>query len=132
MIQLKLSVDKAKEGVALNLPATPAEVDEACAWFKRISIDPTEVRIIGASGSVRNLGKYISHADVHSAEDLEKLNALARKVNGMDRQQEALFAGALDAESVNGLDDVLELADHLDRYILLLVMAICTKLWYVV
>lgn len=119
MIQLKLSADKAKEGVALNLPATPAEVDEACAWFKRISIDPAEVRIIGASSSVRNLGQYISHADVHSAEDLEKLNALARKVNGMDRQQEALFSGALDAESINGMDDVLELADNLDRYILL-------------
>ena len=31
MIQLRLSVKGAKEGVALNLPTTPAEVSEAVA-----------------------------------------------------------------------------------------------------
>lgn len=119
MIQLKLSVDKAKEGVALNLPATPAEISEACAWFECINIAPSEVKIIGAYSSVPNLWQYISSADIHSSEDMEKLNTLARKVNDMDRQQESVFSGALDAESINGLDDVLKLTDHLDRYILL-------------
>lgn len=31
MIQLRLSAEGTKEGVILNLPATPTEVSEACA-----------------------------------------------------------------------------------------------------
>ena len=47
MTQLRLSVKGAREGVALDLPATPAEVSEAVAWFGRLNIDSSEVRIIG-------------------------------------------------------------------------------------
>lgn len=70
MIRLKLSIQGAKEGVALNLPAVPAEVSEACAWFNRLNINPCDVRIVGVNSSVRTIGQYISGADIHSSDDI--------------------------------------------------------------
>ena len=56
MIRLKLSNKSANEGVVLDLPATAAEVQKACAWFERISIDPNSIQIIGVNSPVSNLG----------------------------------------------------------------------------
>ena len=100
MIQLRLSVKGAKEGVVLNLPATPAEVSEACAWFNRLDIGPSEVQIIDVNSSIQKLGQYISGANVHSSEDMEKLNRLAEAIDQMDSREQHIFAGALDAEGM--------------------------------
>ena len=120
MIQLKLSKQGMREGVALNLPATPAEVSEACAWFDRLGIPQNEVKIVGASSPVRTLDKYIvSHGDIHREGDLDKLNTLAEQLDRMDKRQQDIMGGAIDAESISSLDDVLEVSSHLDRYVIL-------------
>lgn len=119
MIQLKLSKQGMREGVALNLPATPAEVSEACAWFERLGISQNDVKIVGASSPVRTLDKYIvSHGDLHRDGDLDKLNTLAEQLERMDKRQRDLLGGAIDAESIGSLDDVLEVSSHLDRYVI--------------
>lgn len=119
MTQLRLSVNGAKEGVLLDLPATSYEVQKACAWFERIGIDPNSVQIAGVNSPVSNLGSYISHANIHDPNDLEKLNTLAGKISQMKNRERLIFSGALDAESINGLDDVLKLTGHLNDYVLL-------------
>lgn len=120
MIQLKLSKQGMREGVALKLPATPAEASEACAWFERLGIAQDQVKIVDASSPVRTLNQYIvCHGDIHRNGDLEKLNTLAERVGQMDRRQQDILGGALDAESINTLDDVLEIFAHLDRYVIL-------------
>ena len=120
MIQLKLSKQGMREGVALKLPATPAEASEACAWFERLGIAQDQVKIVDASSPVRTLNQYIvCHGDIHRDGDLEKLNTLAERVGKMDRHQQDILGGALDAESINTLDDVLEISAHLDRYVIL-------------
>ena len=120
MIQLKLSKQGMREGVALNLPATPAEASEACAWFDRLGIPQSEVKIVGASSPVRTLDKYIvSHGDIQREGDLEKLNTLADQLDRMDKRQMDILGGAIDAESISSLEDVLEVSSHLDRYVIL-------------
>ena len=120
MIQLKFSKQGMREGVALNLPATPAEAGEACAWFERLGISQKEVKIVGASSPVRTLDKYIvTHGDIHRAGDLDKLNTLAEQLDRMDKRQMDILGGAIDAESINSLDDVLDVSSHLDRYVIL-------------
>lgn len=120
MIQLKLSKQGMREGVALNLPATPAEVSEACAWFDRLGIPQNEVKIVGASSPVRTLDKYIvSHGDLHRTGDLDKLNILAEQLEQMDKRQQDILGGAVDSECISSLDDVLEILSHLDRYVIL-------------
>ena len=119
MIQLKLSKQGMHEGVTLNLPATPAEASEACAWFDRLGIPQNEIRIVGASSPVRTLDKYIvSHGDIHRDGGLDKLNTLAEQLERMDKRQRNILGGAIDAESIGSLDDVLEVSSHPDRYVI--------------
>lgn len=102
--------------VRIRFPAEPdivwpmlRELDEYCA-----SNDP--LRIVGTSALDPNLIQYISCADVEDAADIRKLSELAELVDGMSTEEQRIFAGALDAESVNGLDDVLAIASSLGHY----------------
>ena len=102
--------------VRIRFPAEPdivwsmlRELDEYCA-----SNDPA--RIVGTSCLVPNLTQYISCVNVKDAADIRKLNELADLVDGMSTGEQHIFAGALDAESVNGLDDVLRIASNLGQY----------------
>ena len=119
MIRLKLSNKSANEGVNLDLPATPAEVGEAFSWFERIGVDLSTVRIAGVNSPVPTLGQYILRADIHDPEQMKMLNELADSIGQMDDREWNIFAGALDAESINGLDDVLKLSKRLGVYIIL-------------
>lgn len=119
MIRLKLSNKSANEGVNLDLPATPAEVGEAFSWFERIGVDLSTVRIAGVNSPVPTLGQYILRADIHDPAQMKMLNELADSIGQMDDREWDIFAGALDAESINGLDDVLKLSKRLGDYIIL-------------
>lgn len=119
MIRLKLSNKSANEGVVLDLPATPAEVSEAFSWFERIGVEPSAVRIAGVNSPVPTLGQYILRADIHDPAEMKKLNELAETIERMDDWEWDIFAGALDAESINGLDDVLKISKRLGDYIIL-------------
>lgn len=101
--------------VPWRLPSTPAETGEVFARLDSISSDVHAARIMDVKSPVPNLGKYIKHAEV-SGSDYEKLARLAERVSQMTQQEQWIFSGALDAESVNGLDDVLRIADHLGNY----------------
>ena len=119
MIRLKLSNRSATEGVNLDLPATPAEVSEAFSWFEWIGVEPSAVRIAGVNSPVPTLGQYILRADIHDPAEMKKLNELAEAIEQMDDREWDIFAGALDAESINGLDDVLKISKRLGDYIIL-------------
>ena len=77
------------------------------------------MRIIGVNSSIRTIGQYITGADIHNAGDMAKLNELAAAIDQMDSRQQNIFAGALDAESINSLDDVLKISKCLGDYIIL-------------
>ena len=104
----------------LRLPATPDEIKE-----KLISLDdyaedlskPVELRDVGCE--IVGIQQYLRQADLSRDGELDRLNTLARKIEGMDWRQKDLLWGALDSESISSLDDVLRVADHLDQYELL-------------
>ena len=96
-----------------------AEVNDAVSKLKT-GYDPNgRIQITAVDSPIHNLLQYIKCADPENVADIHKLNNLADRIDKMDSRECELFAGALDAESINGLDDVLRLAEHLDDYILL-------------
>ena len=72
--------------------------------------------IIGGEGAANILTGYIKRDELFSEDGVQKLNRLSELVDAMDMEAQNIFAGALCAESVNGLDDVLAIASSLDRY----------------
>jgi hypothetical protein len=101
--------------VPLRLPAASKDISGALVMLDTIS-SVSEIQIADVICPVTNLGQYIQNVDLHDPEDVAKLNELATKIDGMDPLECTLMMGAIDAESINGLDDILQIADHLNDY----------------
>ena len=101
--------------IPLKLPATPADIGETYAKLDALDCGGT-TRLTGAVSHARKLENYLRGIDLASPGVTEKLNRLAVRINALDESEAALFTGALDAESVNGLGDILQIANSLDDY----------------
>lgn len=82
----------------------------------RFGSDAGELIVEGFHCPVENLVQYVRGTIVHDASDISKLNALAGLIEGMELREQETFSGALNAESVNGLDDILRIAESLEQY----------------
>ena len=100
------------EGVPIPFPATAEEVREELG---RLDAGGQPLFIRG-DGPVWHFEDRLDPAALYQETGVEKLNQLARLVDTMDLEAQKVFAGALRAESVNGLDDVLDIASSLGRY----------------
>lgn len=107
------------EGANLVLPATPADVGQAYARLDAVTRYPGEVKIDSVTCSVRNLENYLKGMDLDRPTVMLRLNQLAEKVEQMTSLEKKIFSGALDGESINGLDDILHVASHLHDYVLI-------------
>ena len=103
--------------LCLRLPAAPEEIKEKLTWLDNCAEDrgkPVELR--GVSCEIAGINQDLRQADLSREGELDRLNALAEKIANMDWLQRDVFCGALDCESISGLDDVLRVADSLDQY----------------
>ena len=116
MIDLQLTRGNNREGVFLRLPATPAEIGSAFALLDTVC-DAGEIRVTELSSPIRNLRKYIKPEELNATSDLETLNRLAERIDEMPRPERRTFEGAMDAESIHGLEDVLRVAEHIGDYV---------------
>lgn len=119
MITLNLTRGKDLEGIYIRLPAPQEKIEEAIARLDVISEDTATTRILNVSSSVKNLGDYIQNTDLSQPDGLQKVAALAEKLQPLDLESCLKFEGMLDANMVQGVDDVMKLADCLDEYVLL-------------
>ena len=101
--------------VRIRLPAAPDMIWPMLTELDRCSVSGGPARITGTSLFL-NLAQYISGADLEEEADIRRLNVLAGMMDGMSVKDQQLLSGALDAESVNGLDDVLRVVYSLGQY----------------
>lgn len=104
-------------GIALDIPTTRDEA--ASTIFSLIAgfeDEPAEISISGVNSPIPSLYPYIQHADLESGADLEKLNTLDARINGMTQEEQRLFSGALELECTGDLDFAVHVANSLDRY----------------
>lgn len=119
MITLHVKRTDDYEGVYLPLPASPAELGEAWAELDTISGDVASTRIVGAISDVWGIGQYLKNVDVNGPGQFEKLNRIAEIIGSLDRDGCRIFEGALNAEPVNGSDDVIAIGERLEQYLLI-------------
>ena len=100
------------ESVPTPFPATAEEVREELGKLDTGS-QPLFIR---GDGPVWHFEDRLDPAVLYQETGVEKLNRLAGLVDAMDLDAQKVFAGALRAESVNGLDDILDIASSLGRY----------------
>jgi len=97
------------EGIPIPFPATAEEVRKKLD----AGVQPLFIR---GNGPVWHFEDRLDSAALYQETGVEKLNRLAGLVDAMDLDAQKVFAGALRAESVNGLDDILDIASSLGRY----------------
>ena len=97
------------EGIPIPFPATAEEVRKKLD----AGVQPLFIR---GDGPVWHFEDRLDPAALYQETGVEKLNRLAGLVDAMDLDAQKVFAGALRAESVNDLDDILDIASNLSRY----------------
>ena len=120
MVTLFLRQGENGKQVLLSFPTTtPAEKEDVDRTLETLKAMSKTVTIQGAASEVMNLGLYLSGVDLVAEGEVERINQLAERLEHMSEVDCDKFAGMLDANSVSGTKDILQLTERLDDYVIL-------------
>ena len=120
MVTLFLRQGENGKQVLLSFPVTtPAEKENIVATLETLKPMSKTVTIQGAASEVMNLGLYLSGVDLVAEGEVERINQLAKRLEHMSEVDCDQFAGMLDANSISGTKDILQLTEQLDDHVIL-------------
>ena len=120
MVTLFLRQGENGKQVLLSFPATtPAEKADVAATMESLKSMSKTVTIQGAASEVMNLGLYLNGVDLAAEGEVERIDQLADRLEHMSEVDCDKFAGMLDANSISGTKDILQLTERLDDYVIL-------------
>ena len=120
MVTLFLRQGETGKQVLLSFPTTtPAEKEDVDRTLETLKSMSKTVTIQGAASEVMNLGLYLSGVDLAAEGEVERIDQLADRLEHMSEVDCDKFAGMLDANSVSGTKDILQLTERLDDYVIL-------------
>ena len=120
MVTLFLRQGENGKQVLLSFPATtPTEKEDVVSTLDSLKSMSKMVTIQGAASEVMNLGLYLSGVDLAADGELERINQLAERLEHMSEVDCDKFVGMLDANSISGTKDILQLTERLDNYVIL-------------
>ena len=120
MVTLFLRQGENGKQVLPSFPATTlTEIADVAATLETLKSMSKTVTIQGAASEVMNLGLYLSGVDLAAEGEAERINQLAERLEHMSEVDCDKFAGMLDANSISGTRDILQLTERLDDYVIL-------------
>ena len=120
MVTLILRQGETGKQVLLSFPTTtPAEKEDVDRTLETLKSMSKTVTIQGAASEVMNLGLYLSGVDLAAEGEVERINQLADRLEHTSEVDCDKFAGMLDANSISGTKDILQLTERLDDYVIL-------------
>ena len=118
MIQLFMSRNGSSAIVPLHFPASHDAMTEAVSRLDEAS-RTGKTEIVEIKSVIANLPSYLSGLDPDSRTQLAQLNQLSSIIAKMDSRERNIYAGALDGNSINDLNDVIRVAEQISDYILI-------------
>ena len=120
MVTLFLRKGETGKQVLLSFPVTTLiEIADVAAMLETLKSMSKTVTIQGAASEVMNLGLYLSGVDLAAEGEVERIDQLADRLEHMSEVDCDKFAGMLDANSISGTKDILQLTERLDDYVIL-------------
>ena len=120
MVTLFLRQGETGKQVLLSFPVTtPTEKEDMKSALETLKSVSKTVTIQGAASEVMNLGLYLSGIDLAAEGEVERINQLAERLEHMSEVDCDKFVGMLDANSISGTKDILQLTERLDDYVIL-------------
>ena len=118
MIQLFMSRSGSSVIVQLNLPASHGAMTEAYSQLEQAN-RTGKTEIVEIKSVIANLPSYLGGLDPDSRTQLAQLNLLSSIIAKMDSRERSIYAGALDGNSINDLNDMIRVAEQVSDYILI-------------
>ena len=118
MIQLFMSRSGSSVIVPLRFPASQSAITEASCQLDGASRE-RKTKIVEMKSVIANLPSYLGGFDPDSRTQLAQLNRLASIIAKMDSRERNIYAGALDGNSINDLNDMIRVAEQVSDYILI-------------
>lgn len=118
MIQLFMKRSGSPVIVPLNLPASHDAMTEAASQLDEAS-RAGKTEIVEIKSVITNLPSYLGGLDPDSRTQLAQLNQLSSIIAKMDSRERDIYAGALDGNSINDLNDMIRVAEQVSDYILI-------------
>ena len=120
MVTLILRCGERGKQALLSFPAaTPAARDENATILAVLKREAVPVFVESAASPVLNLGCYLRGIDILADGEAERAQRLAERLEQMSEIDCDKFAGMLDANSISGTKDILNLTERLDDYAIL-------------
>ena len=120
MVTLFLRQSETGKQVLLSFPTTTsAEKEDVLSTLDSLKSMSKMVTIQGAASEVMNLGLDLSGVDLAAEGEVKRINQLAKRLEHMSEVDCDKFAGMLDANSISGTKDILQLTERLDDYVIL-------------
>ena len=111
MIQLFMSRSGSSVIVPLNLPASHGAMTEAYSQLEQAN-RTGKTEIVEIKSVIANLPSYLGGLDPDSRTQLAQLNLLSSIIAKMDSRERSIYAGALDGNSINDLNDMIRVAEQ--------------------
>ena len=118
MIQLFMSRSGSSVIVPLRFPASQSAITEASCQLDGASREG-KTKIVEMKSVIANLPSYLGGFEPDSRTQLAQLNRLASIIAKMDSRERNIYAGALDGNSINDLNDMIRVAEQVSDYILI-------------
>ena len=118
MIQLFMKRSGSPVIVPLRFPASQSAITEASCQLDEASIEG-KTEIVEIKSVIANLPSYLGGLDPDSRTQLAQLNQLSSIIAKMDSRERNIYAGALDGNSINDLNDMIRVAEQVSDYILI-------------
>ena len=118
MIQLFMSRSGSSVIVPLRFPASQSAITEASCQLDEASREG-KTEIVEIKSVIANLPSYLGGLDPDSRTQLAQLNQLSSIIAKMDSRKRNIYAGALDGNSINDLNDMIRVAEQVSDYILI-------------
>lgn len=120
MVTLILRCGERGKQALLSFPAaTPAARDENATILAVLKREAVPVFVESAASPVLNLGCYLRGIDILADGEIVRVQRLAERLEHMSEVDCDKFAGMLDANSISGTKDILNLIEQLDDYAIL-------------
>lgn len=118
MIQLFMKRSGSPVIVPLNFPASHDAMTEAASQLDQAG-KTGKTEIVEIKSVIANLPSYLGGLDPDSRTQLAQLNQLSSIIAKMDSRERNIYAGALDGNSINDLNDMIRVAEQVSDYILI-------------
>lgn len=118
MIQLFMKRSGSPVIVPLRFPASQSAITEASCQLDEASREG-KTEIVEIKSVIANLPSYLGGLDPDSRTQLAQLNQLSSIIAKMDSRERNIYAGALDGNSINDLNDMIRVAEQVSDYILI-------------